>query len=79
MLGEAYALWDLCSNRQEQGGVTAECRVPDGAVAPHHTLHQETETWRTVDIVQVTHLKAPYSTNSVSVNTELFYVYKSDP
>lgn len=59
MLGEACASWDLCSSRQEQGDVTAEWRVPDGAVVLHHTLHQETETWKMVDIVQVTHIKAP--------------------
>lgn len=56
MLGEVCTLWDLCSNRQEEGGVTAEWRVPDGAIAPHHILHQETETWKMADIVQVTHL-----------------------
>lgn len=65
MLGEACASWALCSNRQEEGGVTAEWQVLDGAVVPRHTLHQETETWKTLDIVQVTHLKTPISIQSV--------------
>lgn len=66
MLGEACASWALCSNRQEEeGGVTAEWRVPNGAAAPHHTLHQERETRKTADIVQVTHFKAPTSIQSI--------------
>lgn len=57
MLEEVCASWALCSSRQEEGGVTAGWRVPDGAVAPRHTLHQETETRNTTDSVKVIHLK----------------------